>query len=82
VEMMKTFDLAIIGGGGAAFAASAKANELGIRTVMINKGVPMGGTCVNVGCVLSKFLLEAGSGLWRATIYDVGICLMDVSNGG
>lgn len=62
---MKSFDLAIIGGGGAAFAAAAKANELGIKTVMINKGLPMGGTCVNVGCIPSKFLLEAGSDLWR-----------------
>lgn len=66
-EILKTFDLAIIGGGGAAFAAAAKANELGVRTVMINKGLPMGGTCVNVGCVPSKFLLEAGSDLWRAS---------------
>lgn len=66
-EILKIFDLAIIGGGGAAFAAAAKANELGIRTLMINKGLPMGGICVNVGCVPSKFLLEAGSDLWRAS---------------
>lgn len=62
----KQVDLAIIGGGGAAFAAAAKANELGISAVLINKGLPMGGTCVNVGCVPSKFLLEAGSDIWRA----------------
>lgn len=62
---MKSFDLAIIGGGGAAFAAASKADELGLKTVMINKGLPMGGTCVNVGCVPSKFLLEAGFDLWR-----------------
>ncbi len=65
-ESKKQVDLAIIGGGGAAFAAAAKANELGIRAILINKGLPIGGTCVNVGCVPSKFLLEAGSDLWRA----------------
>lgn len=63
---MKKVDLAIIGGGGAAFAAASKANELGVSAVLINKGLPMGGTCVNVGCVPSKFLLEAGSDIWRA----------------
>lgn len=63
---MKKVDLAIIGGGGAAFAAASKANELGVSTVLVNKGLPMGGTCVNVGCVPSKFLLEAGSDIWRA----------------
>lgn len=63
---MKKVDLAIIGGGGAAFAAASKANELGVSAVLINKGLPMGGTCVNVGCVPSKFLLEAGSDIWRS----------------
>lgn len=63
---MKKVDLAIIGGGGAAFAAASKANDLGVSAVLINKGLPMGGTCVNVGCVPSKFLLEAGSDIWRA----------------
>lgn len=63
---MKNVDLVIIGGGGAGFAAAAKANELGIKAVLINKGLPTGGTCVNVGCVPSKFLLEAGFDIWRA----------------
>ncbi len=55
-----SYDLAIIGGGGAAFAAAAAADELGSKTVVFNKGLPLGGTCVNVGCVPSKVLLEAG----------------------
>jgi len=60
------YDLAIIGGGAAALAAAAKANELGIKTVLMSKGLPLGGTCVNVGCVPSKMLLETGFDLWRA----------------
>lgn len=57
---MKTFDLIIIGGGAGAFAAAIRANELKAKTAMINVGLPLGGTCVNVGCVPSKTLLWAG----------------------
>lgn len=60
------YDLAIIGGGGAAFAAATAADELGAKTVVFNKGLPLGGTCVNVGCVPSKILLEQGFDRWRA----------------
>src|SRR5574337_528124 len=57
---MKTFDLIIIGGGAGAFGAAIRANELQAHTAMINAGLPLGGTCVNVGCVPSKTLLYAG----------------------
>ena len=52
------FDLMIIGGGSAAFAAAIKAAELGARVAIIEKGV-IGGTCVNIGCVPSKTLIKA-----------------------
>jgi mercuric reductase len=58
---MNKFDLIIIGGGAAAFAAATKASELGAKAVIINSGLPLGGTCVNVGCVPTKVLLEIGS---------------------
>ncbi|MCM8747977.1 mercury(II) reductase [Thermomicrobiaceae bacterium CFH 74404] len=51
-------DLVIIGGGSAAFSAAITATELGARVIMIEEGT-IGGTCVNVGCVPSKFLLRA-----------------------
>lgn len=54
----KKHDLLIIGGGAAAFAAATRAADLGASVLMINDGLPLGGTCVNVGCVPSKFLLE------------------------
>ena len=56
---MQHYDLIIIGGGAGAFAAAIKANELGAKTAFINGGLPLGGTCVNVGCVPSKTLLHA-----------------------
>ena len=57
---MKRFELIIIGGGAGAFAAAIRANELKRKTAFINAGLPLGGTCVNVGCVPSKTLLYAG----------------------
>ncbi|MEM1995789.1 MAG: mercury(II) reductase [Thermoplasmatales archaeon] len=58
---LEKFDLVILGRGAAAFSAAIKASELskGEMTIaMIGTG-PLGGTCVNVGCVPSKYLLEA-----------------------
>ena len=61
------FDLIIIGGGSAAFAAAIKANELDLTTLMINDGLPIGGTCVNVGCVPSKHLIRAAESIHKAS---------------
>lgn len=52
------FDVAIIGGGSAGFAAAIRAVERGGRVAMVNDGL-IGGTCVNVGCVPSKTLIRA-----------------------
>lgn len=52
------YDLAVVGSGGAAFAAAIRATNLGARVAVIERG-EVGGTCVNVGCVPSKALLAA-----------------------
>lgn len=52
------YDLVIVGSGSAAFAAAIRARDLGARVLMVEAGT-LGGTCVNVGCVPSKFLLRA-----------------------
>ncbi len=51
--------VAIIGSGGAAFAAAIRAVETGARVSLIERGAVVGGTCVNVGCVPSKIMLRA-----------------------
>lgn len=61
------YDLIIIGGGSAAFAAAIKAEELGVRTLMVNSGLEFGGTCVNVGCVPSKTLVRAAEAAYHAS---------------
>ena len=55
-----SYDLVILGGGAAAFAAITEASDRGLSTAMVNTGLPIGGTCVNVGCVPSKHLLAVG----------------------
>ncbi len=62
-----SFDLIIVGGGSGAFAAAITAGENGAKVAIINAGLPIGGTCVNVGCVPSKNLIRAAETLHRAS---------------
>src|SRR6266545_1919208 len=63
-ERSSEFDLAIVGGGSAGFAAAIKAAELGARVALTESGT-LGGTCVNVGCVPSKTLIRAAEAQHR-----------------
>jgi mercuric reductase len=63
--MNNDYDLAIIGSGGAAFAAAIKARGLGARVLMVERGT-LGGTCLNVGCIPSKALLRAAETFHQA----------------
>jgi len=56
--MAKHYDLVILGGGSAAFAAALKATEIGAEVAVCEEGV-IGGTCLNRGCIPSKNLLRA-----------------------
>jgi mercuric reductase len=56
--MADTFDLVILGSGSTAFAAALRAQELG-KTAVMTEERPIGGTCVNRGCLPSKNLIEA-----------------------
>ncbi len=58
------FDLVIVGGGSAGFAAAIKAADLGARVAMAEAST-LGGTCVNVGCVPSKTLIRAAEAQHR-----------------
>ena len=52
--------MVVLGGGSAGVAAAVKAAQLGARFALVNAG-RLGGTSVNVGCVLSKFLVRAAA---------------------
>jgi mercuric reductase len=73
------FDLVILGGGAGAFAAAIRANDLHAKTAMVNHGLPIGATCVNVGCVPSKARLWASEVLHLATHHGVAGIEIDVS---
>lgn len=56
---MTHFDCAIIGAGPGGYVAAIRAAQLGLKTALIEKNGTLGGTCLNVGCIPSKALLEA-----------------------
>lgn len=53
------FDLIIIGGGPAGYEAAIRAAQLGLKTACVEKRKAYGGTCLNVGCIPSKALLDS-----------------------
>lgn len=58
---MKTVrhDLVVLGGGPAGYVAAIRAAQLGMNTAVIDENSRLGGTCVRVGCIPSKALLES-----------------------
>ncbi len=56
---MSEFDLGIIGGGPAGYVAAIRAAQLGLQTALIEERDTLGGTCLNVGCIPSKALLDS-----------------------
>ncbi|MET0397497.1 MAG: dihydrolipoyl dehydrogenase [Longimicrobiaceae bacterium] len=53
------FDLVVLGGGPGGYVAAIRAAQLGLRTACIEKEDALGGTCVRVGCIPSKALLDS-----------------------
>ena len=53
------FDLIVIGGGPGGYVAAIRAAQLGFKTACIDKRKTLGGTCLNVGCIPSKALLDS-----------------------
>jgi Pyruvate/2-oxoglutarate dehydrogenase complex, dihydrolipoamide dehydrogenase (E3) component, and related enzymes len=70
---MKSYDLIIIGGGAGGFAAAIKSNSIGAKTLLINDGLEIGGTCVNVGCVPSKTLIYISNIIKKAKTFNFQI---------
>ncbi len=64
--MENSFDLIIIGGGPGGYVCAIRASQLGLKTAVVEKRPVMGGTCVNVGCIPSKALLDSSEHFFRA----------------
>src|SRR5687767_4946673 len=56
---MSTFDVTIIGAGPGGYVAAIRCAQLGMKTALIEKYPSLGGTCLNVGCIPSKALLDS-----------------------
>ncbi len=54
-----TFDLTVIGSGPGGYVAAIRAAQLGLKTALIERYDTLGGTCLNVGCIPSKALLDS-----------------------
>ena len=64
---MNQFDVAIIGSGPGGYVAAIRCAQLGMKTVLIEKESTLGGTCLNVGCIPSKSLLDSSHHYETAT---------------
>jgi dihydrolipoamide dehydrogenase len=84
--MAQAFDLVVLGGGPAGYVAAIRAAQLGLGVACIDSGVgpegkpSLGGTCLNVGCIPSKALLESSEHFHecKVELKDHGITTGDV----
>ena len=56
---METRDLIVVGAGPGGYVAAIRAAQLGLKVTLVEKDARLGGTCLNVGCIPSKALLES-----------------------
>ncbi|MDP3371675.1 MAG: dihydrolipoyl dehydrogenase [Candidatus Paracaedibacteraceae bacterium] len=63
---LSTFDLVVIGAGPGGYVSAIRASQLGMRVAIIDKRKNSGGTCLNIGCIPSKCLLDASHKFWQA----------------
>jgi len=77
---MNNFDVTIIGSGPGGYVAAIRCAQLGMKVALIEKYSTLGGTCLNVGCIPSKALLDSSEHFHNAThnFKEHGIDVKDV----
>ena len=63
---MDNFDLVVIGGGPGGYVCAIRAAQLGLKTACVESRGTLGGTCLNVGCIPSKSLLNLSENFHKA----------------
>jgi len=64
--MEKNFDVIVIGGGPGGYVCAIRSAQLGLKTACIEFRETLGGTCLNVGCIPSKSLLNLSENYHKA----------------
>ena len=78
--MTDNFDLIVIGGGPGGYVCAIRAAQLGLRTACVESRGTLGGTCLNVGCIPSKSLLNLSENFHKAKkdFFNQGIEVSEV----
>src|SRR4051812_30537499 len=63
---MEKFDVTVIGGGPGGYVAANRCAQMGMKNALIESYPPLGGTCLNVGCIPSKALLDSSEHFYNA----------------
>jgi len=72
--MAEKFDVTVIGGGPAGYVCAIRLSQLGLKTACIESRGSLGGTCLNIGCIPSKSLLNMSESFYRAKNFsNIGI---------
>lgn len=84
--MTDKYDIAIIGSGPGGYVAAIRAAQMGFKVVCIEKNLSLGGTCLNVGCIPSKTLLQATEILYhlhhQGNEFGIGCSGLNIDFGG
>ena len=64
--MEDNFDVVVIGGGPGGYVCAIRAAQLGLKTACVESRGALGGTCLNVGCIPSKSLLNLSGNYHKA----------------
>jgi dihydrolipoamide dehydrogenase len=64
---MDKFDVTVIGSGPGGYVAAIRCAQLGFKTALIERYATLGGTCLNVGCIPSKAMLDSSEHYHNAT---------------
>ena len=78
--MLMNFDVIVIGSGPGGYVSAIRCAQLGLKTAIVEKYNKLGGTCLNVGCIPSKALLESSEHFFKSNheFKDHGIHLKSI----
>ena len=68
--MSEKFDVTVIGGGPGGYVCAIRLSQLGLKTACIESRDTLGGTCLNIGCIPSKSLLNLSENFYKAKNFE------------